>query len=367
MGRGGRGGGGGGGGHSFGGGGGRSFGGGSGGRSRGGGSINRGGGSHSFGSGGPSFRIGPNRGSFRYGGLHVDVPIRPPRPPRPPRRTTVVSPVIINTGSESKSIVREVHENGTPISSGMGGPETSRYDSNTSTNSGVMIILVIAGLLLALFALFLAFTNPDKRNYIEREKITPLVAFDRDTIIDELGWITNEREVLEGMEEFYDKTGVQPILVITDNIYGSSNPSIDDIEARCNEIYDQVMGTNEGGLLFMFCEWSSSNYDPFYLAGTSAQSVMDSDATDTLINFANSLYTTNLSDEQYFSRVFSDTADRIMSKPKSNTPAIIVVVLLIGVDIIVIGVYSSYKKKLQREREKAAETERILNSRLEDL
>lgn len=357
MGRGGRGGGGGG--HSFGGGGGRSFGGGGGSSGRGGGGGHHRGGGNPFGGGGPTIRFNGRSASFRGSGVHLDIPIVPPRPRRRVS-PTVVAPVIINHRSDSR---RRTSGFGGPMSEPSGGYSDSYSYNKSDSVTTILTVFAVLFVIIGLFLTFKSFTG----NKIAREKIQPLEAFNSDVIIDEVNWITNERTVLKGMEKFYQKTGVQPVLVITDNIYGSSRPNISDVEARCNEVYDQVMGDNEGGILFMFCEWSSSNYNTYYLTGASAQSVMDSDAERTLVNFADSLYVTDLDDNEYFARVFEDTADRIMTKPNSYTGIIIVMFLLAGADIAIIVGYSSYKKKLQREREKAAETERILNTDLEDL
>ncbi len=334
MGRGGAGGGGGrsSGGHSS--GGGRSFGGrSSSGASRGGsmgsGSRNRGGGGY----GAPGGGYGPGMGGM--GG---------PRPPRPPRRSWF---------------------------GGWGYGGYGRRGAGCGTSMFVVCILVVLVLFSMMRSATRGFASSSSSNIttstVEREKIQPYAAFDSDCIDDELDWILNKSTTLSGMETFYKETGVQPYLVITDNINGSKSATNAEIESYCDDKYTELAGDNEAGVLLVFVEWSSSDYSIYYIAGTNAQTVMDSEACEILLDYVDAYYYSDLSDEEYFSEVFSKTADRIMSTTPtlaSRLPYILVAVVIIVVAVII---YLNMRNKRRREKEKAEETERILNTPIDKL
>ncbi|MCL2164974.1 MAG: hypothetical protein FWH55_11440 [Oscillospiraceae bacterium] len=56
---------------------------------------------------------------------------------------------------------------------------------------------------------------------------------------------------------FYQQTGVQPHLNITDNINGSHNPSAAEVEQFINEAYNTLF-TDEAHLLSVFFEYNDN-------------------------------------------------------------------------------------------------------------
>ncbi|MCD8364124.1 MAG: hypothetical protein LUC98_14430 [Lachnospiraceae bacterium] len=335
MGRGGAGGGGGrsSGGHSS--GGGRSFGGrSSGGASRGGsmgsGSRNRGGG----GFGAPGGGMGPGMGGM--GG---------PRPPRPPRRSWF---------------------------GGWGYGGYGRRGGGCGTSMLIVCILVVLVLFSAMRTATRGFSSSSSSSDItastvEREKIQPYDSFDSDCIDDELDWILNKNTTLSGMESFYKETGVQPYLVITDNINGGRSATNDEIEAYCDDKYTELAGDNEAGVLLVFVEWSSNDYSIYYIVGTNAQTVMDSEACEILLDYVDAYYYSDLSDEEYFSQVFSKAAERIMSTTPTLASRLPYILAAVVVIVVAVLIFLNLRNKRRREKEKAEETERILNTPIDKL
>lgn len=130
---------------------------------------------------------------------------------------------------------------------------------------------------------------------------------------DRLGWIS-DTEIVEGaMNGFYEATGVQPYLIICDNIEGIGG-EITDEEALLylNSFYDSLYG-DEGHMIFVFMEYDESEYVTFLYTGKLAEKVMDEEAREIFLDNADYYYTDeSLSDEEYFARVFLQSASQIM-------------------------------------------------------
>lgn len=196
---------------------------------------------------------------------------------------------------------------------------------------------------------------------VQREALEPYAAFSGDCIDDDADWILNKNILLEGMESFYGKTGVQPALAIYEEINGQKYLSTSEIEDFMYEEYDKLIG-HERGVLLLFCEYADSDYYVYYMAGEDAQTVMDSEACDILIDYVHDLYTSDYSDSEYFAAVFEKTGERIMTVTPTAASKIPVVVFGVVVIVIVIAFVKALKQKHKRDAEKAKETERILNS-----
>lgn len=205
------------------------------------------------------------------------------------------------------------------------------------------------------------------KSTVNREKIMPPQAFDRDCVLDGLGWLYSAAETKKGMEQFYKMTGVQPYLYISDNVNGSKHPGSMELEQFSDEIYDELAQGNESCILLMFFEWYDSDVTTYYTAGRAAQAVMDDEACDILCDYAESLYTSDLDDDGYFSEIWKRTGSRIMEVTPtmaSRIPMILCAVLALAA---IIGGVTALKLKYKREKERAAETERIMNTPIDRL
>lgn len=139
----------------------------------------------------------------------------------------------------------------------------------------------------------------------DRDPIRPYGEFDRDCVDDRAGWIGDMATLLFGMEEFYNKTGVQPALCVTADLDGK------DPEDFASDEYDRLVG-HERGVLLVFYEPSPADWDAYYMAGMSAQSVMDQEACGILTDLAGYYYDGDMPEDEYFAAVFRETAGRIM-------------------------------------------------------
>lgn len=100
---------------------------------------------------------------------------------------------------------------------------------------------------------------------------------------------------------------------MTEEINGETNPDIEQVQAFTDDLYDELF-TDEAHLLLVFFE--SDNYSEqvsYHTAvGTDAQAVFDTEAQTILFDFLDHYYYSDLTDEEYFSRVFKETAEEMM-------------------------------------------------------
>jgi hypothetical protein len=89
--------------------------------------------------------------------------------------------------------------------------------------------------------------------------------------------LANRNLVRDSMRYFYEKTGVQPYLWITEDLGGSKDAPWDEIEAAMEELYTGEF-TGEGHLLLLFYEPEPGAYKTAYLAGAAAKAVIDDEA-----------------------------------------------------------------------------------------
>jgi hypothetical protein len=180
---------------------------------------------------------------------------------------------------------------------------------------------------------------------------------------DSLGWIENRAVLERGLNDFHTKTGVRPLLYITDNLSGNTRPSNEDMRIYAKERYQELIGSNQAHLLLLFFEYDLRNYKMQIEAGSQALTVMDeAEAQEILLDYVQRYYYSDYENSQMFSIAFSQAADRIMHVTKSPW---IPVFIVFGIVLIIFIAYTWWNKQAEIKRRKAAETERILNQPLE--
>ena len=101
-----------------------------------------------------------------------------------------------------------------------------------------------------------------------------------------------------------------------------------------------------------------------YVNGSQVNTVMDAEAVDIFWAYLDQYWFSDLSMDDVIVKTFDSTADRIMTQSMSMET--VVLIIFGGVIVIVLvglGVYA-LRMKFARDKEKAAETERILNTPL---
>ena len=179
---------------------------------------------------------------------------------------------------------------------------------------------------------------------------------------DELGWISNPVTLEAGMKNFYNKTGVQPYLYITDTVNGTNNPTASDMDAFANSLYGSLF-EDEAHFLLVFWEYNDS-YKTQYVSGAQAKAVIDTEAANILLDYIDRYYNSDMTEDVFFSTAFNDAANSIMTVPVSPWPWIAGAFVVLIILALLFFWWSKAKKQKNLEAE---QTERILNTPLEEL
>lgn len=240
---------------------------------------------------------------------------------------------------------------------------TSYYRPMTPLGGTLSIVLAIIVIVAGLIA-----ARPNiQQSTIERSKLDSSLCTRVDTWYqDDINWIHDEKTLLKGLKTFYDKTGVQPYLWITDNINGKAKPNTSDFETALKSKYSELF-KDEGHVIVCFMESSPSVYATYYWAGSAAKRVIDDEAGEILLDVIDSKYTSDLSDEEMFSKSFSDAATRMMKVGRTTKQYIILAVAVVAGLGIIVGFIFLLEAKRKSDAEEAEERERILNTDIDEM
>lgn len=307
-------------------------GGGGGGHSGGGHSSSRSSGGHHVSSGSSGRRAGGGRSSYSghssygggrfYGGGFY---------PRPPRRSTV----IVSHGGSFNAVIS-------------------------------LIIFVVV--LIAAFGGFpssnLSSTKSVPKSTQNRERLESGVGYDNNCIVDNIGWFDNVTKTEKSIKKFYDKTGVQPYIVL--NAYDSTLLTDTAKEEYAKKWYDEHI-KNESTFLYMYFAEPDTDNDVGYMAyvnGKQVSSVMDSEAIEIFWAYVDKYWYSDMLTDDMFTTIFTKTADRIMTKSTTAADVGNNAVKVIGVIVVFAGIIVVMVIRRKHKAEEAKETEKILNTPL---
>ena len=177
---------------------------------------------------------------------------------------------------------------------------------------------------------------------------------------DELGWISNPSALTSGMRSFYEETGVQPYLYITDSVDGSHNITVQALSDYSARLYEELF-IDEAHFLVVFCEYDDTYYVG-YTVGSQAKSILDDEAISIFADYLDRYYYSDLDDEEFFSRTFADTGERIMTVTKSPWPIVLVV---FGLVLLAVILFFWWKKRQEQKRLDQKHKEEMLKTPLE--
>lgn len=258
-------------------------------------------------------------------------------------------------------------------SSSFGSHHSSHYGPTYYSGNGGGSIIGIAAIWIAVVLIVLSSLLPVlipsiTKSTHERERLSSDDCKMIDTwYIDDIDWIHDEKTLVNGLKGFYSKTGVQPLLYITDNIDGDPKPSESEFNAKLEEMYSQYF-KDDGHVIVCFLESSPSDYASYYVAGSRAKQVIDNEGGEILLDYLDYYYTQDsLSDEQFFAKSFDKAADRMMTVQKTTKQMFImfgiILIAVIGFIAFVVMLIKSKKLKVKQAEADA----KILNSDLKDI
>ncbi|MFC6464230.1 hypothetical protein ACFP65_04310 [Marinilactibacillus sp. GCM10026970] len=198
----------------------------------------------------------------------------------------------------------------------------------------------------------------------ERTPLEPGAVNETEYFTDIPGWIGNATTLENGMRHFYNETGVQPYLYITEEINGNANPTQDEITAFQAELYDDLF-TDEAHALIFYFRSDSFSLAEYYVGaevGSQARSVMDREAQDILYDYLARYYESDIEDDEYFARSFQETADRMMTTTQSPwiTPAII------AGGAVLVGLLFVWWRNILKKDKEAARPDESYKTKKED-
>lgn len=271
--------------------------------------------------GGGSFGRPSYGGGFFGGGFY----------PRPPRRSTI----FIGSGGGINAIVSLVIFIVVLVTVFGGFPS-----SNSSSTKGV------------------------PKSTQNRERLESGVGYDNNCIIDNIGWFDNVTKTEKSIKKFYDKTGVQPYIVL--NAYDSTLLTDTAKEEYAKKWYDEHI-KNESTFLYMYFAEPDTDNDVGYMAyvnGKQVPSVMDSEAIEIFWAYVDKYWYSDMSTDDMFTTIFTKTADRIMTKSTTAADVGNNAIKVIGVIIVFAGIIVVMVLRRKHKAEEAKETEKILNTPL---
>lgn len=259
--------------------------------------------------------------------------------------------------SSSRSSYSHHSRSGSNYRSG-NGSYTSSGSTNAGNGCGTLIVKIFCFFLflpfivalLAMFGMMKGIKVDSmfkiERSTIQREalpssKCTKYDGWYRDDWGDWIDEAGEEQAVIEGLEYFYEKTGVQPYLWIMGED-GKQYKSEGSVEELADATYKEMFGKDEGHMIVIFREYpnASSNYIVTCTPGYDAETqVMDEQAREVLLSCIDYYYSDDdLNEGNFFKTSFVQAADRIMTKQlsKDQMYMIIGIVLILAVALIVI-------------------------------
>jgi hypothetical protein len=238
--------------------------------------------------------------------------------------------------------------------SGGRGPGSSR---------AVIVAIILIVIFLLVFALIIPAESSVPASTYQREPLAKGVALETEYLKDDAHWIGNVSGVERSLRYFYDKTGVMPYLWIAESIDGNFFVSDREAEAALNALYDEEI-SDEGHIVVLFLETSANDYDIYYVAGAAARTVLDQEACDILMGYFDRYYYSDYADDEYFSKVFIDAADRIMTK---TTPITLILMCVAAGLIALICVFAFILAMVKRSNERKRLNAEILNTPVDEM
>jgi hypothetical protein len=248
-----------------------------------------------------------------------------------------------------------------------GGPPPRRHYGGGCGTTLIAIIIVV----IYLFATFafggISYSSSSTKSTIQREKLDTGNAYINDCIVDELGWFENKTSAGTQLKKFWEKTGVQPYVIL--KAYDASLQTNEQKEQWAKDYYDEHFNTENIFLYVYFAEQDVDN-DVGYMAyanGYQTSSVMDSEAVEIFWDNIDKYWYSDATTDEVFVNAFNDTAKTIMHVSTTGKDIIKWIVILIIIIVVGVVVINLIKQKNQRAKEKAEEDQRILNTPINDI
>ena len=157
---------------------------------------------------------------------------------------------------------------------------------------------------------------------VERTKLSSV----RCTPIDK--WLEDKAGLLQSIDEktqleaalahFYEKTGVQPYLLMLDSIDGDKKPDREAVETYLTNRYAELFGEDEGHYIFLYLAHRDTSYTLYYIPGLDAMTVVDDEVSEMLMDCMEWYYRQSSTYGEMFADAFVHTAELITYPPREE-------------------------------------------------
>lgn len=272
--------------------------------------------------------------------------------------------------------MRNVFVGGNTFGSSGGGYRSSNRNNNDGNKSNIttiiLTVVVVVVFLLVLFSCVALVSDDEMTNTTERTALVGSVK-KTDWYRDDIGWVSSKSVLIEGMEYFYNETGVQPyyLLVPYDKELWKEDVLLAEKADEYLEKFYEDTFDDEAHFLFAYFEAKNDSRSEMegefrYYQGYSVDTIMDNEALKIFWGyFEDNYYDTSLTMEEMVSETFTDTADSIMSKPTSIWDFALGLAIIGGIVMVVVSIVAVVKTKARRAKEKEEYTKKILETPLE--
>ena len=251
------------------------------------------------------------------------------------------------------------------------------YGTGCGCGSGISLIIIL--FILFMFSGFfngcstgcVSVTNTNNNVPSTTKSREPLqgVVTKTDWYEDEIGWISSEKVLIEGLEDFYKETGVQPYVLFVpyqSDLWNGNNLNPTKADEYLEKIYEEKF-EDEGHFIFAYFQCKNDSKQEMegefrYLSGYSVDTIMDNEAIDILWGyFETNYYNTSLTIEEMIANTFSQTANNIMqnSEKEASKFPMILSIILISILVIVV-IYALVKNNSRKKKEKSSKPADII-------
>ena len=247
---------------------------------------------------------------------------------------------------------------------------------------GCMAVIGLA--LLVVFIALIAYSGghisqrqPITRSTIERTALPRGSAGNiGEMFIDHTGTVQNRTQMLNGLNNFHNETGVRPVVYLlgVNEFPGAAGVARNQIPAHVNREMPEFaratfdrLGLDEAHLLLVFFEFDDGMdyfWSAYPLAGNMARAVVDMEAMDILLDYVGRFYyqyPQSRDSAFIFGNAFDRTGSRIMA---TQVNIVLILILVVGGIIVLLILFTWWKRKQEQKNIEAEQTERILGQQL---
>lgn len=243
---------------------------------------------------------------------------------------------------------------------------------------GIIVFILLMIVILSMFS-GISSSSDGKNGGItvstyNREKLDSGYSFESDCIEDQVNWLQNEKKVGKELKEFYEKTGVQPYIVLLKendevkalNDEAKSSTNEEKIYADYAEQIFAQFAPNEATFMYIYFQDEENEKHGqdgymYCVTGKQASAVMDSEARDIFWDYLDAHWFSDMTEDELFVETFNKTASRIMTitttgKDVAKTVAIgstIAIIAIVG-GVAVVKIVKSNNKRKEKEAEERA-------------